>query len=96
MKEISVRKVLGASSTRIVTLLSKNFIRLVLIASMISFPVAWYLMHRWLQDFSYRITVGWWNFALAGLLSLGIALITLSFQTIKAANTNPVETLRNE
>ncbi|MEP7323704.1 MAG: ABC transporter permease [Saprospiraceae bacterium] len=96
MKEISVRKVLGASSTRIVTLLSKNFIRLVLIASMISFPVAWYLMHRWLQDFSYRITVGWWNFALAGLLSLGIALITLSFQTIRAGLGNPITALRSE
>ncbi|MEO5583179.1 MAG: FtsX-like permease family protein, partial [Saprospiraceae bacterium] len=96
MKEISVRKVLGASSTRIVTLLSKNFIRLVLIASMISFPVAWYLMHRWLQDFSYRIIVGWWNFALAGLLSLGIALITLSFQTIKAGLGSPITALRSE
>jgi putative ABC transport system permease protein len=96
MREISVRKVLGASNTGIVTLLSRNFIRLVIIASVISFPCAWYIMHSWLQDFSYRISIGWWNFAIAGILSLGIALITLSFQTIRASQANPIKTLRSE
>lgn len=96
MREISVRKVLGATSTGIVTLLSKNFIRLVLVASLVSFPIAWYLMHRWLQDFTYRIQISWVSFALAAGLSLSVALITLSFQTIKASLSNPVRILRSE
>ncbi|WP_461053716.1 ABC transporter permease [Spirosoma arcticum] len=95
-KEIGVRKVLGASVTSIVTLLSKDFLKLVLIAIVIASPVAWYAMHRWLQDFAYKITIEWWVFALAGLLAVGIALLTVSFQSVKAALMNPVKSLRSE
>ena len=95
-KEIGVRKVLGASVTSIVALLSKDFLRLVLIAIVIASPLAWYAMNRWLQDFAYKITIEWWVFALAGLLAVGIALLTVSFQSIKAALMNPVKSLRSE
>ncbi|WP_018618103.1 ABC transporter permease [Spirosoma luteum] len=95
-KEIGVRKVLGASIGSIVTLLSKDFIKLVLIAIVIASPVAWYGMNRWLQDFAYKIDIAWWMFALAGLLAVGIALLTVSFQSIKAALMNPVKSLRSE
>jgi len=95
-KEIGVRKVLGASVANIVMLLSKDFIRLVLIAFIISAPLAYYIMHAWLQDFAYRINIEWWVFAGAALLSVTIALATISFQAIKAAIANPVKSLRTE
>ncbi|MCY7359295.1 MAG: ABC transporter permease, partial [Rudanella sp.] len=95
-KEIGVRKVLGASVVSIVTLLSKDFLKLVLIAIVIASPIAWWAMHRWLQDFAYKIDIEWWVFALAGLLAVGIALLTVSFQSIKAALMNPVKSLRSE
>ncbi len=95
-KEIGVRKVLGASVSSIVALLSKDFLKLVLIAIVIASPIAWYAMNRWLQDFAYRIDIEWWVFALAGLLAVGIALLTVSFQSVKAALMNPVNSLRSE
>jgi len=95
-KEIGVRKVLGASVGSIVTLLSKDFLKLVLVAIVIATPLAYYAMHRWLQDFAYKIDIAWWVFALAGLLAVGIALLTVSFQSVKAALMNPVKSLRSE
>ena len=95
-KEIGIRKVLGASVNGIVQLLSKDFVRLVIIAFIIATPLAWYIMNKWLQDFSYRVNIGWWVFALAGVIALFIALFTVSFQAIKAALTNPVKNLRTE
>ncbi|MBO0930839.1 ABC transporter permease [Fibrella aquatilis] len=95
-KEIGVRKVLGASVASVVGLLSKDFLKLVLIAIVLASPVAWYAMNRWLESFAYRITIGWWVFALAGLLAVGVALLTVSFQAIKAALMNPVKSLRSE
>ncbi|HXB28280.1 MAG TPA: ABC transporter permease [Puia sp.] len=96
IKEIGVRKVLGASVGEIVAMISKDFIKLVLIAFLIAFPVAWLMMNKWLQSFAYRINISWWVFALAGLLILAIALITVSFQAIKAAMANPTTSLRSE
>jgi putative ABC transport system permease protein len=96
IKEIGVRKVLGASVGEIVTMVSKDFIKLVLIASVIAFPIAWWMMNMWLQSFAYRINISWWIFALAGLLTIAIAMITVSFQAIKAAMANPVKSLRTE
>ncbi|GAB2790216.1 ABC transporter permease [Rhabdobacter roseus] len=96
VKEIGIRKVLGASVTSIVALLSKDFLKLVLIAILIATPVAWYAMSRWLADFAYKIELEWWIFALAGALAVGIALLTVSFQAIKAALMNPLESLRSE
>ena len=95
-KEIGVRKVLGASVTAIVSMLSKDFLRLVLISFVIAVPVAWWGMHKWLQDFAFRINIGWWIFIGAGLIALLIALFTVSFQAIKAAVANPVKSLRTE
>ncbi|WP_338875178.1 ABC transporter permease [Spirosoma sp. SC4-14] len=95
-KEIGVRKVLGASVASVVALLSKDFLKLVCIAILIASPIAWYAMDRWLADFAYRINIQWWVFALAGLLSVGIALVTVSFQSIKAALANPITSLRSE
>jgi putative ABC transport system permease protein len=95
-KEIGVRKVLGASVTSIVALLSQDFLKLVLVAILISSPVAWYSMSSWLQNYAYKIDIEWWIFALAGLLAIGIALLTISFQSIKAALMNPVRSLRSE
>ncbi len=95
-KEIGVRKVLGASVGSIVSLLSKDFLKLVLIAFLIASPLAWYAMNRWLADFAYRVTIDWWVFALAGAIAVGIALLTVSFQSIKAALMNPVNSLRSE
>lgn len=94
VKEIGIRKVLGASSAGIMRLLSGEFVWLVIIACGIAFPVAWWMMHDWLQTYEYRISVGWWIFALAGALSIMIALITVSTQAISAALTNPVMALR--
>jgi len=95
-KEIGVRKVLGASVSSIVLLLSKDFIRLVLVAFVIASPVAYFIMHNWLKDFAYRISIEWWVFAVAGLLAMFIALATISFQAIKAAMMNPVRSLKSE
>jgi putative ABC transport system permease protein len=95
-KEIGVRKVLGASISNIILLLSKDFIRLVIVAFLIASPVAWYVMHNWLNDFAYRINISVWIFICAGLLAVLIALATISFQAIKAAVANPVKSLRTE
>ncbi|QIP12907.1 FtsX-like permease family protein [Spirosoma aureum] len=95
-KEIGVRKVLGASVTGIVTLLSKDFLKLVLIAIVIASPIAWYAMSQWLQNFEFKVEIQWWVFALTGLLMAVIALLTVSFQSIKAALVNPVKSLRSE
>lgn len=95
-KEIGIRKVLGASVTQVTQMLSKEFIKLVLIASLIAFPVAWWAMHKWLESFAYRIDISWWVFVLAGFAALFIALLTVSFQAIKAALMNPVKSLRTE
>jgi len=95
-KEVGVRKVLGASIGNIVLLLSRDFIGLVIIAFVIASPIAWFIMHKWLQDFAYRITIEWWVFGLAGLLAVAIALATISYQAIRAAAANPVKALRSE
>ncbi len=96
MKEIGIRKVLGASVQNVVGMLSTDFIKLVVIASVIAFPVAWFAMNKWLQDFAYPTEINWWIFAVSAGLMVLIALITISFQSIKAALINPVETLRSE
>jgi len=96
IKEIGVRKVLGASVFSLTTLLSKDFLKLVLIAIVIATPLAWWAMSKWLQEFSYRITISWWMFALAGFIAVLIALFTVSFQAIRAAIANPVKSLRTE
>ncbi|MGH2642927.1 MAG: ABC transporter permease [Chitinophagaceae bacterium] len=95
-KEIGIRKVLGASVNGIVALLSKEFIVLVLIGFVIASPIAWWIMNKWLQNFAYRIHISWWIFLLAGVLAILIAFITVSFQAIKAAVANPVDSLRTE
>lgn len=95
-KEIGIRKVLGASITQIVTLLTKDFLRLIVIAIVMASPIAWYAMNRWLQSFAYKIDIDAWAFIWAGLLAVGIALLTISFQSIKAALMNPVKSLRSE
>jgi len=95
-REIGVRKVLGSSVAGIVELLAKDFIKLVLIGVVIAIPIAWYAMSKWLQDFAYRVEIQWWIFALSGLLALVVALLTVSFQSIKAALMNPVKSLRSE
>ncbi|AUD00618.1 ABC transporter permease [Spirosoma pollinicola] len=94
-KEIGVRKVLGASVPNIVALLSKDFLKLVMIAILIASPLAWWAMHQWLKDFAYRIDISWWVFALAGIMAIAIAQLTVSFQSIKAALMNPVKSLRS-
>ncbi len=95
-KEIGIRKVLGATVANVTALLSKDFVKLVLLANLIAWPVAWYAMNKWLQNFAYRIEISWWVFVLAGGMTLVIALVTVSAQAIKAALTNPVEALRYE
>ena len=95
-KEISIRKVLGAMPWNIVIILSKDFLILILIASLISFPLAWWGMHGWLQNFSYHIDISWWVFLLAGSIAAAIAMLTISYQAIKAAFANPVKSLKTE
>ena len=95
-REIGIRKVLGASVPNIVNLLSKDFLKLVAIAIVIASPIAWWVMHNWLKDFAYQIRIGWWVFFTAALLAVLIALMTVSFQAIKAAVANPVRSLRAE
>ncbi|GAB3704371.1 ABC transporter permease [Spirosoma flavus] len=95
-KEIGVRKVLGASVGSIVTLLSKDFLKLVVVAILIASPIAWWAMNQWLADFAYKITIQWWIFLVAGLVAVIVALLTVSFQSVKAALTNPVKSLSSE
>ena len=95
-KEIGIRKVLGASIANIAGMLSKDFIKLICIAIVISSPIAWYLMQKWLQDFAYRINIEWWVIAISGFAAILVAFITISFQSIKAAVANPVDSLRSE
>ncbi len=95
-KEIGIRKVLGASVGNIVGLLSKDFIKLVVIALFIAAPIGWYFMNKWLEDFAYRINIGWWMFAVAGVFAILIAFATISLHAIKAALTNPTQNLRTE
>jgi putative ABC transport system permease protein len=95
-KEIGVRKVLGASVSEIVALLSKDFLKLVILSLVLASPIAWYFMSNWLNDFAYRINLSVWIFLLAGSMALLIAFITISFQAIKAAVANPVTSLRSE
>jgi putative ABC transport system permease protein len=96
IKEIGIRKVLGASVTGIVALLSKDFLKLVLLAVLIAFPIAWYFMDNWIKDFAYHINISWSVFVAAGFIALLIALLTVSIQSIKAATANPVASLRSE
>jgi putative ABC transport system permease protein len=95
-KEIGVRKALGASVVSILTLLSKDFLKLVLIAIVMATPIAWYAMNQWLHEFAYKTDLSWWIFAGAGLLAIVIALVTVSAQSLKAALVNPVKALRSE
>ena len=95
-KEIGIRKINGAKSIEIFTLLSREYIIWIMISILIACPVAWYLMNKWLQNFAYRISIGWWVFAFAGVIALLIALLTVSWQSYKAAGKNPVEALRYE
>lgn len=95
-KEIGVRKILGASVKNIISILSKEFVQLVLLAFVIAAPIAWWVTYKWLQDFAYRTTISWWVFVASGMATMIIALITLSIQTIKAAIANPVKSLRTE
>jgi putative ABC transport system permease protein len=95
-KEIGVRKVLGASVMQVSNMLSKEFLRLVFIACCIAFPLSHWAMTKWLQDFAYRTEISWWIYCIAAIASLLIALVTVSFQAIKAAVANPVKSLRTE
>jgi ABC-type antimicrobial peptide transport system permease subunit len=96
IKEVGIRKVLGATAGSIVYLFSKEFIMLIAIAFAIAAPIAGYYMHQWLQDYVYRINISWWLFAAGGLVAIIIALVTISFQAMKAAMANPVNSLRSE
>lgn len=95
-KEIGVRKVLGASVGQLVLLISREFTRWVLLANLIAWPVSYYVMNHWLQGFDYRISLTWWIFLASGILALFIALLTVSYQSVKAALANPVEALKYE
>jgi putative ABC transport system permease protein len=95
-KEIGIRKVLGAGTGSILALLSRTFLFLVLVAMLISFPLSWWVMNKWLQNFAYRTNIKWWVFAIAGISSIAITLLTISVQTLKAALSNPIGSLRSE
>ena len=95
-KEIGVRKVTGAKVSEILVLLNRDFLKWVTIAFVIASPVAWYIIDKWLENFAYKTNLSWWIFALAGIMTLGIALLTVSFQSWKAASRNPIESLRYE
>ena len=96
VKEIGIRKVLGASISNIITLISKDYLGLVIVSIVIASPIAWYAMNKWLQDFAYRVSIQWWVFAITGILALLIAFVTVSFQSVNAALANPVKSLRSE
>jgi putative ABC transport system permease protein len=96
IKEIGIRKVLGASIPQITSLLSKDFVKLILIAILVSTPVSWYAMNLWLEGFAYQAPIQWWVFLIAGVASIVVALLTISFQSIKAALMNPVKSLKSE
>jgi putative ABC transport system permease protein len=96
VKEIGIRKVLGASVANIAALLSTDFLKLVILSMLIASPIAWYIMNKWLEDFAYHIQIPWWAFALAAIVALLIAFITVSYQSLKAAMANPVTSLRSE
>jgi len=93
-REIGIRKVLGADIASIVALLSKDFIRMVLVAFLIAAPAAWWVMNQWLLDFAYRLPISWWIFALAGVLALLISLFTIGYRAIRAASANPTDSLK--
>jgi len=95
-KEIGIRKVLGANVVDIIGLLSKNFIRYILISAIVAFPIGWLIMNKWLQGFAFKVTIAWWVFAVAGLGATFIAMVTIGSQAIKTAMTNPVKSLRSE
>ena len=95
-KELGIRKVLGASVASLASLLSKEFLQLVIISCVIAFPLAWWMMSGWLADYAYRTAIHWWVFGIAGIAALLIAMLTVSSQAIRAALSNPVETLRSE
>ncbi len=95
-KEIGIRKVLGASVTGLAGLLSMEFVKLVIVSTLVAFPLAWYAMNTWLQNYAYRVTINWWVFAAAGLAAMFIAVVTISFQAVKAALMNPVKSLKTE
>jgi ABC-type antimicrobial peptide transport system permease subunit len=95
-KEIGIRKILGSSVLNIISILSKDFIRLILIAYWVAVPLAWWIMNRWLSDFAFRTELSWWVFVASGFLMLFIAVLTLSAQTLRAAIANPVKSLRTE
>jgi putative ABC transport system permease protein len=95
-KEIGIRKVLGADVSTIVGLLSKEFVKLVVVAAVIAFPIAWLVMRKWLEDFAYRIDIPLWVFVAAGVAAALVAFLTISYQAIKAATTNPIKNLRTE
>jgi putative ABC transport system permease protein len=96
VKEVGIRKVLGASLQHIVFKLSKDFLKYVLIAALIALPLSWFAINKWLQDYAYRVEISWWIFLVAVVLALVIALVTISFQAIKAAIANPIKSLRTE
>src|SRR6202000_3471704 len=96
IKEIGIRKVLGGTTTGITMLLAKDFLILVMISVLVASPVAWYFMQKWLQGFAYRVNISIWMFLFSGAAAIAVALITVSFQTIKAALVNPVRSLRSE
>jgi putative ABC transport system permease protein len=95
-REIGIRKVLGANSANIVAMISRDFLKLVLLAAFLAFPLSWWAMNHWLQDFAYRVNISWWIFALAGVLAMMIAIVTVCFQALKAAWQNPATSLRSE
>jgi putative ABC transport system permease protein len=95
-KEIGIRKVLGANIAGIMTMISKDFVKLVLIATIIAFPIAWWVMDKWLESFAFRTSISWWIFLIAGILTIVIALATVSLQALRAATANPVKSLRSE
>ena len=95
-KEIGIRKVNGATIGQVLTLLNKDFVKWVGFAFIIAIPISWYAMHKWLEGFAYKTDLSWWIFVLAGIMALTIALITVSWQSFKAAITNPVDSLRDE